>query len=275
MIHLLDPGLGDSTFPILDVVHADDFLHAGHLFSFTASSWSMFPTILKGDVLTIEATDRIRLGDVVVFPLMGALVCHRVKSIDADGAIHTQGDAANRPDAPIQRQDILGKVTGIIRGYDRLLPMPLLHPSPAGLMWMKIDFFQMRLRERLLCWALKCLAFLKRRALVKLLAVFVLNRYVRFYLGVRAPVQTVQAYRFMPLPKVPHEGILTGPLQPDFDGASDVMIQARLGRHRLGTWHPSSGIMRIRQAVTGLGLEDSLRAAYQRLNVSTSRPPLP
>jgi len=147
MIHLLDPGIGDSTFPILDVVPADDFLHAGHLFTFTASSWSMFPTIQKGDVLTIESTDRIRIGDVVVFPFMGALVCHRVKSIDAGGEIHTQGDAANRLDAPIQRQDILGKVTGIIRGHNRLVPAPAPHPSPADLMWMKIDFFQMRMRE--------------------------------------------------------------------------------------------------------------------------------
>ena len=201
MIHLLDPGIGDSTFPILDVVPADDFLHAGHLFTFTASSWSMFPTIQKGDVLTIESTDRIRIGDVVVFPFMGALVCHRVKSIDAGGEIHTQGDAANRLDAPIQRQDILGKVTGIIRGHNRLVPAPAPHPSPADLMWMKIDFFQMRMREQLLGWALKSLAFLKRRTPVKLLAVFVLKRYVRFYLGVRAPLQSVQAYRFMPLLK--------------------------------------------------------------------------
>jgi hypothetical protein len=261
MIHRLDPGLGDSTFPILDVVPADDFLHAGHLFSFTAASWSMFPTIRKGDVLTIEATDRIRVGDVVVFPFMGALVCHRVKNIGADGKIHTQGDAANRLDAPIQRQNILGKVTEIIRGHDRLVPAPVPRPSPAGLVRMKIDFFQMRLRERLLEWGSKSLAFLKRRAPLKIMAALALKRYARFYLGVRAPLQSMQAYRFLPLPRTDHDGRLDGPLPPEFDGASDVLIQARLGRHRLGTWHPASGTMRIRQAAAGLGLEDSLRAA--------------
>jgi hypothetical protein len=221
----------------------------------------MFPTIRKGDVLTIEAADRVEVGDVVVFPLLDAIVCHRVKSIGEDGRIHTQGDAANRPDAPIQRQDILGKVTEIIRGHDRLVPAPVPHPSPAGLMRMKIDFFQMRLRELLLGWGSKSLAFLKRRALVRLLAARVLKRYVRFYLGVRAPLQSIQAYRFLPLPKTGHGDKLDGPLLLDFDGASDVLIQARLGRHRLGAWHPSTGTMRIRQAAAGLGLEDSLRAA--------------
>ena len=265
MIHLLDPGIGDSTFPILDVVPADDFLHAGHLFTFTASSWSMFPTIQKGDVLTIESTDRIRIGDVVVFPFMGALVCHRVKSIDAGGEIHTQGDAANRLDAPIQRQDILGKVTGIIRGHNRLVPAPAPHPSPADLMWMKIDFFQMRMREQLLGWALKRLAFLKRRTPVKLLAVFVLKRYVRFYLGVRAPLQSVQAYRFMPLPKTAHGGILIGPLPTDFHATSDMLIQARLGRHRLGTFHPASNTMHVRRAAAGLGLEEHFHEVNRRL----------
>lgn len=267
MIQLLDSGIGDSTFPILDVVSADDFLHTGHLFSFTAASWSMFPTILKGDVLTIEATDRIRAGDVVVFAFMGALVCHRVKSVGADGKIHTQGDAANRPDAPIRWQDILGKVTGIIRGRDHLAPAPVLHPSPVGRIWMQVDFFRMHIRERLQGWALKSLAFLKRRTLVRMLAVFVLIRYVRFYLGVHAPVQSVHAYRFIPLSEVARGGILADPLPFDYHATDDVLIQARLGRHRLGTWHPATGAMRIRQMAAGLGLEDSLQAAYRRLSV--------
>jgi hypothetical protein len=261
MIHLLAPGMSDAGFDILDVVAPGDFRHAAHLFTFTAASWSMFPTIRKGDVLTIEEADRIEAGDVVVFPFMDTLVCHRVKRIGADGRIHTQGDAANRPDAPIQRQDILGKVTEIIRGHDRLVPAPVPRPSPAGLVRMKIDFFQMRLRERLLEWGSKSLAFLKRRAPLKIMAALALKRYARFYLGVRAPLQSMQAYRFLPLPRTDHDGRLDGPLPPEFDGASDVLIQARLGRHRLGTWHPASGTMRIRQAAAGLGLEDSLRAA--------------
>lgn len=265
MIHLLDPGLGDTTFPILDVLTAEDIPQVGRVFSFTVTSWSMFPTIQKGDVLTIEALDRICVGDVVVFALAGTLVCHRVTGTGAGEIVYTRGDAASTPDSPIQRSDILGKVTGVVRGRDRFVPTPGSRPSPAGLVQIKIDFFWTHVRERLLAWALACLAFLKQRALAKRLATLMLVRYVRFYLGVRAPVQSVHAYRFIPLPGVVRGSILANPLPLDSYATDDVLIQARLGRHRLGTFHLASNTMHVRQAAVALGLEEYFHAIRRNL----------
>lgn len=267
MIHTLDPGISNANFNILDIVFPDDFRYTAHLFSFTAASWSMFPTIQKGDVLTIDAADRIEVGDVVVFPLMGALVCHRVTRVDASGAVHTRGDAANRPDAPIQHQDILGKVTGIARGHDRLAPAFVPHPSSVHLAHMKLDLLWARMREHVRTWMLRCLAFLKHREWIKRIAVVILTRYVRFYLGIRAPIQSVRAYRFVPLSSVARDHMAIHVPPPGCRVTDDVLIQARLGRHRLGTWHPASGTMRIRRAAAGLGLENALQTACRSLSV--------
>jgi signal peptidase I len=266
MIHILDPGIADSTFPILDVVPAEDFPLASHTFSLRVVGWSMFPTILKGDRLVMAPPDQVQPGDIVVFPFMDTLVCHRVIGIE-NGIVHTQGDSVDTQDRPVRMQEILGKVATILRGPNRFTPTSTPRSPRAVLAWKKVDEFWVRLREQLTTWTLTALVFLKRRTPVRMLAVFVLTRYVRFYLGVRAPVQSVQAYRFMPLPKVAHGGILVGPLPTDFHATSDVLIQARLGRHRLGTFRPASNTMHVRRAAAGLGLEEYFHSLNQMMQL--------
>jgi signal peptidase I len=266
MIHILDPGISDSTFPILDVVPAEDFPRASHAFSLRVASWSMYPTILKGDRLIMDPPDQVQPGDIVVFPFMDTLVCHRVIGIEND-IVHTQGDSVDTQDRPVRMQEVLGKVATILRGPRRFAPASAPRPSHAVLAQKKMDVFWIRLREQLTTWTLTVLAFLKRRTPVRMLAVFVLTRYVRFYLGVRVPVQSVQAYRFMPLPKVAHGGILVGPLPTDFHATSDMLIQARLGCHRLGTFHPASNTMHVRRAAAGLGLEEYFHSLNQMMQL--------
>lgn len=225
----------------------------------------MYPTILKDDRLIVDPPDQVQPGNIVVFPFMDTLVCHRVIGIEND-VVHTQGDSVDTQDRPVRMQEILGKVATILRGRREFTPTSAPRPSLTTFAQKKMDVFWTGLREQLATWTLAILVFLKQRAPAKRLAALVLVRYVRFYLGVRAPVQSVHAYCFMPLPEVARDGILADPLPLDCHATDDVLIQARLGRHRLGTWHPASGTMRIRLAAAGLGLEDSLQAAYRRLS---------
>jgi len=266
MIAHLEPVLGDTTFLILDIVPAGNIPQIGSVFSFTVTSWSMFPTIHQGDVLTIESSDRICVGDVIVFVLSGALVCHRVTSMQADGVLCTRGDAANQEDAPIRLHHVIGRVSAVQRGSSRFAPAP--SPTKASLtdrLLMRMALLRALLGERLVGWALNMLATLKRPQTVRAVARFFLARHVRFYLGVRAPLQSVQAYCFVPLPKASYDGTHAGPLPPGFDATSDVLIHARFGRHRLGTFHPASSTMCVRRAASGLGLEEYFHAVHRNL----------
>ncbi len=268
MIHLLDPGIG-STFPIADVVSAEDFPRVGNVFSFTVASWSMFPTIQKGDVLVMEPPDQVRVGDVVVVPLIGALVCHRVKGFGGGDEVYTQGDSADAPDQPIRRHDLLGTVTTIARGRRRFAPAPIPLPSLAGLLRMRTDLFLTRVRERLASWALRGIALLKERPVIRNWASFMLNKRVRFYLGIRAPVRSVPAYRFGIIPGLTLEDCSVEALPKECKVTDDLIFLARLGRHALGTFHPASGELRLRRAATGLGLEEYFRVLKQ--NIAAAR----
>ncbi len=270
MIYQLEPGHGDQTFPILDIVPADYIPQVGSAFCFTVSSWSMFPTIQKGDVLTIAGPVSPGTGDVVVFALDGALVCHRVVGVEPDGTIRTRGDASARDDAPIRQRDVIGRVTTIRRGFRRFEP----GPTPARVT--KHDRLRMtmiRLRtsagERFLSIALALLSRLKRSPSACALAKLALDRHVRFYLGVRAPLQFVHAYRFVPLSQPLRRAPFVHPSPPDCPDRSDrndLVIQARLGRHHLGTFHPSSNTVRLRRAAEGFGLDESFHSVFRSID---------
>ncbi len=133
MIHALEPGPDRIVFQITDVVPSADVPRVSHLCSLTAVSWSMFPTIQKGDVLEIEPVGLVQVGDIVVFSLEDALVCHRVVGFAGREMVHTQGDAVAAQDRPVRLQEISGRVTTIIRGSGRFAPVSALpHRSPPS-----------------------------------------------------------------------------------------------------------------------------------------------
>jgi len=255
MIQTLGPSNGRAGFSLLDVGLAGDLPSVSHLSTLTITSWSMFPAIHKGDAIEVGPVDQIMDGDVVVFHSMGELVCHRVVGLGAGGDIRTQGDQATGQDPPLRRQDILGKVTAVIRNGRRFPPTVAPAASAADVFGMWMDLFLGALRARLHDAALAGAAFLKRRTWVRIIATRILGKYVQYDVGVRVPIRLVQAYRFVPLREIP----------PDACPSSDLLVLARLGRHPLGTFDPVSGEMRIRRVAAGLGLEESLRNLNHRL----------
>jgi signal peptidase len=90
-------------------------------FDFTGSS--MLPTLKPGDQLMVISSERVSVGDVVVFYSNEEriYVAHRVVSIGSSG-VKTRGDNLNYDDARLlQSKDIIGLVISAKRGHRTLL----------------------------------------------------------------------------------------------------------------------------------------------------------
>jgi len=84
----------------------------------------MLPGIFPGDLLTVSRVTpaSVRAGQVVLVSREGRFYSHRViyKS-DCDGApsLVTRGDAMPDADPPVSEEDLLGRVTAVVRGKKR------------------------------------------------------------------------------------------------------------------------------------------------------------
>jgi hypothetical protein len=88
---------------------------------------SMVPSICPGDILTVRRQDigEVLRGDVVLFAREGRLYAHRVvEKIDDRGnvALISRGDALSEHDPPVSGDELLGRVTSIVRGRSRMDP---------------------------------------------------------------------------------------------------------------------------------------------------------
>jgi hypothetical protein len=95
----------------------------------------MLPTIRDGDTLIVEpaAIGQVRVGDIVLYKSGTALIAHRVESIarksSAAASLRLRGDASESPDAPVLREQVIGRVVAVERGGRRIG----LNDSPWGL----------------------------------------------------------------------------------------------------------------------------------------------
>ena len=81
---------------------------------------SMIPSIYPGDLLTIrsEPKSATRFGDIVLHLRAGRFCVHRVTQTWQQGGrfmFTTRGDAAAQPDPPFDENQLLGRVTAIVR----------------------------------------------------------------------------------------------------------------------------------------------------------------
>jgi signal peptidase I len=263
MIQTLDPGHLSARFSLVDVLPVVGLPHVGHLACLKVTSWSMFPTLLKGDVINIGPADQVLPGDIVVFRQTGALVCHRVTGFGAGGEVYTKGDQADAPDAPLLRRDILAKVTAVTRGGQPVSLAPVRNPPIASLIRMEADLLLAGVREHLLSLALRAVTCLKQVPWVRGAAAAVLGRLVHYSVGIRAPIRSIDAYRFMSLGRL-HRSRRTL-LPAECRTTNDLIFMASLGGHPLAMFDPVSGELRIRRVAAGLGLEERLRRWNQML----------
>lgn len=91
--------------------------------TFSAGGSSMLPTIHDGDRLVLEATDpkALRRGDVILAEYGGSLRAHRIIRLPGGNERNfvMRGDALLSPDAPLDAQQILGRVIEVERAGRR------------------------------------------------------------------------------------------------------------------------------------------------------------
>src|SRR5213594_1846470 len=95
---------------------------------------SMLPSVRPGDVLFVRRQDAMEAlpGDIILFARdEGRLFAHRVvQKLNRRGELLwiTRGDSLPQKDPPVSRQELLGRVTAILRGESPIDPR-------AGLGW--------------------------------------------------------------------------------------------------------------------------------------------
>jgi signal peptidase I len=98
---------------------AGEVLRSSGSLHFSASGWSMLPTIWPGDTVLVEhvSPSQIQVGDVALIARHGRLCGHRVIVRASSERSHwiTQGDAVPHADSPASESELLGRVTHVIR----------------------------------------------------------------------------------------------------------------------------------------------------------------
>ena len=92
---------------------------------FVARGSSMLPGIYPGDLLTVSRVTpaSVRAGHVVLVSRDGHFCAHRVVCRSArNGApsLVTRGDAVSDEDPPVSERELIGRVTGVMRGRKRI-----------------------------------------------------------------------------------------------------------------------------------------------------------
>lgn len=106
---------------------ASEVLRSAGSLHLRVTGWSMLPTVWPGDILVVERTSDgdVVDGDIVLFSNGRRFIAHRVVARNGepgDSRIHTQGDAVPRPDSPMPGENLLGKVSFILRNGRRISP---------------------------------------------------------------------------------------------------------------------------------------------------------
>lgn len=112
---------------------AAELVASGRPLCLRALGTSMLPTIWPGDLLLVNhcEPDQITTGDIIRFMQAGRFVIHRVIDIyHAEGKTSwvTRGDSVTREDAPVEANQLLGRVSAICRNGRTIHPTRYLSP---------------------------------------------------------------------------------------------------------------------------------------------------
>ena len=101
------------------LTQAEEFLREGREVILKAKGNSMLPFIRDGrDSVVLHRCEDPQIGDIVLVRLPGRYVMHRI--ISRDGQVYTMmGDGNIRGTETFRKEDVLGKVTRIIRDGKR------------------------------------------------------------------------------------------------------------------------------------------------------------
>lgn len=85
---------------------------------FSTETRSMATTIEKGDIVLVKiGQDELKKNDIITYKNDNAIITHRIIEIDGDSII-AKGDNNNTEDAPIEKEDVIGKVIFIVNNVE-------------------------------------------------------------------------------------------------------------------------------------------------------------
>ena len=79
---------------------------------FEVTTGSMSGTIKINDIILVKITQDVAKDDIITFQKKGEIITHRIIA-ENDDLLITKGDANTGNDTPIQKKDVIGKVTKI------------------------------------------------------------------------------------------------------------------------------------------------------------------
>jgi len=114
--------------PHLEIAARDLLVHVARTqgrVRFRVRGCSMRPFLRDGDCVEIQRQPMqdLRRGEIATFERAGAIIVHRVIGRQVQGAacaVITKGDAFPDADAPVQPNELLGRVVAIIRSGRRI-----------------------------------------------------------------------------------------------------------------------------------------------------------
>lgn len=244
--------------PPADLLPLLSFPHGGPLIRLRVASWSMFPTLQKGDVLEVEEACDIRPGDIVVFRRDNVLVCHRVTDYGRHGEILTAGDRTRGPGEAVPLCDVLAKVRALRRRGKRLVPNRPVQPTPTARLRLLLD-------RSLTAWntawrqcAEEVWERLSRSPRGRALLSCLIRRGARVHVIRRSPLHSLGAFPVVRRETIRLDEVERMPLALVTPAAERVRLEVRLGPYLLGSCDPASGAVFIQRPIKHLGLDQIL-----------------
>ena len=133
-----------------------ELLSLGFGVRFRAPGTSMHPTIRHGDLITVEpfAPANLKRGDIILYRLQDSFVAHRIMNIEqrngCDLTLILRGDASVTDDAPVNPEQVLGKVVCLERGHRSIDPYSL-----KVRLWSMLYLWLARLKRNVFQWFLR------------------------------------------------------------------------------------------------------------------------
>ena len=132
-----------------------ELLSLGFGVRFRAPGTSMHPTIRHGDLITVEpvAPSNLKRGDIILYRLQDSFIAHRLVNIEERNGcgltFFLRGDASTTCDAPVQPEQVLGKVVCLERSHRRIDPY-----SRKVKLWSMLYLWLARLKRGVFQWFL-------------------------------------------------------------------------------------------------------------------------
>ena len=101
----------------------------------------MLPTLWPGDLLTVHTVrpEQVEPGEIVLYMRQDRFFIHRIVSKNLtqhEAFLVTRGDCMSENDPPIDRSELLGKITEVHRSGSGFLPARKLSPFRRILAWL-------------------------------------------------------------------------------------------------------------------------------------------